>query len=213
MAGDKFYTEDELKKKSVAELKELAVAYIDEDEIDDIRTKQPLFAAIIDNQGEPSDDDEEDDDVELDDEEEDDLELPDEDEVDDEEVDEVDDEKPAAKERKPRAKKQVAEKDTLAAKQVATELGTDAKTLRQFFRSPASTVEAVGSGGRYEFNASDVPQIKAEFEAWKAGHAARGSKRTGEGGSKRGRAAAQEIVEVEEVEELEIEDEDLELDD
>ena len=213
MAGDKFYTEDELKKKSVAELKELAEAYIDEDEIDDIKTKQPLIAAIIDNQGEPSDDDEEDDDVELDDEEEDDLELPEEDEVDDEEVDEVDDEKPAAKERKPRAKKQVVEKDTLAAKQVATELGTDAKTLRQFFRSPASTVEAVGSGGRYEFNASDVPKIKSEFEAWKAGHAARGSKRTGEGGSKRGRAAAQEIVEVEEVEELEIEDEDLELDD
>ena len=210
MAGDKFYTEDELKKKSVAELKELAEAYIDEDEIDDIKTKQPLIAAIIDNQGEPSDDDEEDD-VELDDEEEDDLELPEEDEVDDDE--EVDDEKPAAKERKPRAKKQVAEKDTLAAKQVATELGTDAKTLRQFFRSPASTVEAVGSGGRYEFNASDVPKIKSEFEAWKAGHAARGSKRTGEGGSKRGRAAAQEIVEVEEVEELEIEDEDLELDD
>ena len=211
MAGDKFYTEDELKKKSVAELKELAEAYIDEDEIDDIKTKQPLIAAIIDNQGEPSDDDEEDDDVELDDEEEDDLELPEEDEVDDD--GEVDDEKPAAKERKPRAKKQVAEKDTLAAKQVATELGTDAKTLRQFFRSPASTVEAVGSGGRYEFNASDVPKIKSEFEAWKAGHAARGSKRTGEGGSKRGRAAAQEIVEVEEVEELEIEDEDLELDD
>ena len=51
MAGDKFYTEDELKKKSVAELKELAEAYIDEDEIDDIKTKQPLIAAIIDNQG------------------------------------------------------------------------------------------------------------------------------------------------------------------
>lgn len=49
MAGDKFYTEDELKKKSVAELKELAEAYIDEDDIADYKTKQPLIAAIIYN--------------------------------------------------------------------------------------------------------------------------------------------------------------------
>src|SRR5690606_30178741 len=56
--------------------------------------------------------------------------------------------------------------DTLTAKQVATRLGTDAKNLRKFFRSKASTVEPVGQGGRYEFNASDFEKIKAEFDAW-----------------------------------------------
>lgn len=56
--------------------------------------------------------------------------------------------------------------DTLTAKQVATRIGTDAKTLRKFFRSPASTVEAVGQGGRYEFAKEDLPKIKSEFEKW-----------------------------------------------
>lgn len=101
--------------------------------------------------------------------------------------------------------------DTLAAKQVASLLGTEAKTLRQFLRSPASTFEPVGSGGRYEFTNGDVPQIKEEFDAWRAAHAARGSKRTT-------KPAAKEIEEIEEgaeIEELDddIDDEDLELDD
>lgn len=60
----------------------------------------------------------------------------------------------------------LAERDTYTAKQVATRLGTDAKTMRKFFRSQHSTVEPVGQGGRYEFDAGDMPQIKAEFTAW-----------------------------------------------
>lgn len=198
------YTKAELNKKTVADLKELADQNgIDIDELED--TKKPtLIAALADIE---VDEDELEDEVDLDEEldeeeadtEEDDLEeeLPEEDEV---------EEAPKAA-----AKKSAdAEGGTLAAKQVATLLNTDAKVLRQFFRSSASTVEAVGSGGRYEFNESDVPKIVEEFTAWKAGHASRGAKRgTGEGStrsrSKRGPKVA-EVTEVEEVEELEIEE-------
>lgn len=72
------------------------------------------------------------------------------------------------------AKKAVAngdlkDRDTYTAKQVATRLGTDPKTMRKFFRSSRSTVEPVGQGGRYEFDAEDLPQIRLEFEQWQGG--------------------------------------------
>jgi hypothetical protein len=71
------------------------------------------------------------------------------------------------------AKKAVAngslkDRDLYTAKQVATRCGTDPKTMRKFFRSKHSTVEAVGQGGRYEFDAKDLPRIKKEFDAWTA---------------------------------------------
>lgn len=58
------------------------------------------------------------------------------------------------------------ERDTYTAKQVAGRCGTDAKTMRKFFRSAHSTVEPVGQGGRYEFAAKDLPKIQKEFTAW-----------------------------------------------
>lgn len=58
------------------------------------------------------------------------------------------------------------ERETYTAKQVAMRCGTDAKTMRKFFRSNYSTVEPVGQGGRYDFAASDLPKIKREFAAW-----------------------------------------------
>lgn len=58
------------------------------------------------------------------------------------------------------------EYDTYSAKQVATRCGTDAKTMRKFFRSNYSTIEPVGQGSRYEFDARDLPQIRREFDAW-----------------------------------------------
>lgn len=154
--------------------------------------------------------------------------LLDEDEEDDEELneDEIDDEpappvkvKAARAAKTPRAPKADAAPrpdgvETLAAKQVAAVLGTEAKTLRQFFRSPVSTFESVGSGGRYEFLATDLDQIKDEFEAWKLGHASRGASKK----SKSTPEVAEELPEVADIEELEfddseIEDDDLELDD
>ena len=156
------------------------------------------------------------DDEELDDELDDD-EAPESDDEDDE-LD--DDEEPA----KPSAPEPSGE--TYTAKQVATRIGTDAKTLRKFFRSPASTVEAVGQGGRYEFAKEDLPKIKAEFEKWNSAKPTRTPKAPGKNMTTVKREAP--VSSIEDVdEELDIEDdeeeptstdldeldEDLELDD
>ena len=58
------------------------------------------------------------------------------------------------------------ERESYTAKQVAIRCGTDSKTMRKFFRSSHSTVEPVGQGGRYEFDAKDLPKIRKEFNAW-----------------------------------------------
>lgn len=58
------------------------------------------------------------------------------------------------------------DRETYTAKQVAMRCGTDAKTMRKFFRSSHSTVDPVGQGGRYEFDAADMPKIKSEFASW-----------------------------------------------
>lgn len=63
----------------------------------------------------------------------------------------------------------MAEEETFSAKQVATRIGTEAKTLRKFLRDPNSGYKAVGQGGRYEFPKEDLPVIKAAFDAWNAG--------------------------------------------
>lgn len=219
------YTKTELEKSTITELKTLAK----ENRIDIEKSwkKADLVEALlaVEEPEEELDEEldeeleeelEDEDEVELDDEE-----LPDE----DEEVDEVEEEKPAkakAPAKKSSKKTEGDEGNTLAAKQVATILSknlginVEAKTLRQFFRSPASTIEPVGSGGRYEFLETDIPTIQKEFEAWKAGHASRGTKR--EGGGRKGRrgsdAPVEIVEEVEEIEELEFEDDlDDELDD
>lgn len=61
---------------------------------------------------------------------------------------------------------ELKDRETYTAKQVAMRCGTDAKTMRKFFRSSYSTVEAVGQGGRYEFDARDLPKIQREFKQW-----------------------------------------------
>jgi hypothetical protein len=53
------------------------------------------------------------------------------------------------------------------AKEVADELGTDAKTFRRFVRSPKSSFAAVGSGGRYEFDRKDLPTLRKKFNEWR----------------------------------------------
>lgn len=222
------YTKSELEKKSILELKTEANEH--GIEIERGWKKPDLIEALLSVEED-----------ELLDEEELEEELPEEDLEEDEDLEpelpEEEDEivvaKPATK-GKTRAvpakkKADASDEDTLAAKQVASILSTnlnmavDAKTLRQFFRSAASTIEAVGSGGRYEFLETDVPTIQKEFAAWKEGHASRGAKRgpRGTGRSKASNQVIEEIEEVEEIEELELEDdldlefeeEDLELED
>lgn len=222
------YSRSTLTKKTLADLRKIWTEDEARDitDFDDDHKKSDIIDALLEIEEEEDEledelDDELEDEVddtedeveaEVDDEE-DDLELPEEDEEDDIEEAPVE-EKPAKKSRSKAKKSDDGDgSGTLAAKQVATLLGTEAKTLRQFFRSPASTVEAVGSGGRYEFNESDLPKITEEFNAWKSGHASRGNKRA-EGGSTKKSRKAEAPTEIEEIEELEIEDledEELEL--
>jgi hypothetical protein len=56
--------------------------------------------------------------------------------------------------------------ETYGAKQVATRIGTDPKTLRKFLRSAASPYESVGQGGRYDFPVEDLPEIDKAFHKW-----------------------------------------------
>lgn len=237
--ADKLYTKAELSKKTLGDLRELLQENELEVQTDQERpTKAEMVAALLELDVPPEEDEELEDEVELDEElEDEDEEL--EDELDDikEELDEEYDKSSAevldAVSKRGKAKapakaataaktKRVAKEadpDSLAAKQVASLLGTEAKTLRQFLRSDASTFEAVGSGGRYEFTEADVPKIKGEFDAWKAAHASRGQKRTeGSGRKTKSTEPAEEIEEVEEIEELEeldgeLDDEELELED
>lgn len=147
------------------------------------------------------------------------------DELDDELDEELPDEESDVEEE---AEDDLPDRDTYTAKQVATRIGTDAKTLRKFFRSSASTVEPVGQGGRYEFDAEDMPQIKQEFETWQAGQKrGRPAKKDGTTAKKKSRVeVADELEEEEELDldeeleptedeldDLELEDEDLELED
>ena len=50
-----------------------------------------------------------------------------------------------------------------SAKEVARALGTDARTLRKFLRSSDSPFEAVGQGGRYNFDDEDVKLLERAF--------------------------------------------------
>jgi len=207
------YTGTVLNKLTLAELRSTA-----EDEgldTDELTTKAALRDALL--EVEDSDEEEVDDVEEVDEEEEeDDIELPEEDEV---------DEVPPAKVTKAKGKqtkyteggKTANGEALLGAKEVAALVGTDAKQLRQFFRSGKSTFEAVGAGGRYEFKESDVAKIKAEYEAWKNSKPGRGRGATEGGSKRRGRApkADEVIEEIEEIKELEdleeFDEEDLDI--
>lgn len=223
------FTAAELRKKNKPELLEL----VEEEglELEEGAGVGDIRAALLEVE-ESEADDELDDDEELDDEVDDEADEVDDtpaeadDELDDDlEVDDIEPEKPAkaAAKKTPAKKTKYTEggKDAdgaklLGAKEVATHIGTDAKTLRQFFRSGKSTFEAVGAGGRYEFNEADLPKIKAEFEAWRTNKPGRGRAADGSAPKKsRGKAQpkAEEVIdEVEEVEDLDDLD-DIELDD
>jgi hypothetical protein len=51
-------------------------------------------------------------------------------------------------------------------KSVADALGTDPRILRRFLRDPGSTFQAVGSGARYVFTETDLPELERRFNAW-----------------------------------------------
>lgn len=53
--------------------------------------------------------------------------------------------------------------DALSAKEAATLIGTDARTLRKFLRSQHGLV---GQGQRWAISSDDIPALKDKFEAW-----------------------------------------------
>jgi hypothetical protein len=199
-----------LKKLTAPKLKDIAGEIFDADELKGAR-KQELVEMLADYyarekvQDQLADASDELDDDELDDDE---VDSPD--ELDDDEVEDMTLDELADTVEKVQAEEKVAPPeptgDTLTAKQVATRIGTDAKTLRKFFRSPNSTVEAVGQGGRYEFAKEDLEKIRSEFTNWssnKPARAPKGSKSTADAEPKR---KVEDIPE----EDLEFDDEELE---
>lgn len=72
-------------------------------------------------------------------------------------------------------------KTAFTAATLATELGTDPRTARKFFRSPDSGIAPVGKGARYtlEFTPTQVGALKKKFNAWTDAAAAK--KATAEG--------------------------------
>jgi hypothetical protein len=65
----------------------------------------------------------------------------------------------------------------LTSKEVAEELGTDAKTLRKFLRSDASGIDGVGQGNRYSIPRAKVRQLAKAYKTWTEAH----SRANGEG--------------------------------
>ena len=59
---------------------------------------------------------------------------------------------------------EVTEGETLTAKELATEFASDPKTIRKFLRSLST--ERPGKGGRWAINRSDLPAVKARFDAF-----------------------------------------------
>ena len=214
------YTEAQIKGMTISELKAIAKDHFDPEDIKGLRKAQ-LQELLLDNPDvldteedldEIEDDevDEVDEDEELDDEELDELDTITEEDLEEEEEDDEVDDTPQATEPKGKPTSTTPPEpngDTLTAKQVATRIGTDAKTLRKFFRSPASTVEAVGQGGRYEFAKADLPKIKAEFEKWNSKKPTRVSRSTPKDEPRR------RVVDDSDIEAEELDLDELDLDD
>lgn len=85
-----------------------------------------------------------------------------------------------------------AESKTFGAKQVATRIGTDAKTFRKFLRSSNSPVQAVGQGKRYDFPESELPRLAKAFKSWQENSKSNGASKKAEA---RGRQDEEQAVE------------------
>ena len=57
---------------------------------------------------------------------------------------------------------------TLTPKELAVELGTDARTVRKFLRSSDGLDAKVGKGQRWAIEARQVRSLRSRFEKWNA---------------------------------------------
>jgi len=55
---------------------------------------------------------------------------------------------------------------SLDTKTIANRLQTEPRILRRFLRDPKSTFTAVGSGSRYVFTETDIPELERRFSDW-----------------------------------------------
>jgi len=88
----------------------------------------------------------------------------------------------------------------LNAKELAKELGTDARTARKFLREVVPSEDQPGQGGRWTFTQKEVKKFKKRYEEWN--------------GVKAKRTAPVKTTEVDELdddaEEIEFDDDDFE---
>ena len=67
--------------------------------------------------------------------------------------------------------------NAFSAKDLATQCGTDAKSvrkfLREFYRSNERADDLPGQGGRYSFTKSEVNQLVKAYKEWASGKAAK----------------------------------------
>lgn len=90
--------------------------------------------------------------------------------------------------------------EVLSAKELAIELGCDARTCRKFLRDIVPPEEQPGQGGRWTFTPKQAKKLVRKFEEWNSAK------------TKRQTATAPEDVEEldDDVEELELEDDEVE---
>lgn len=62
----------------------------------------------------------------------------------------------------------MAEVKTLTSKDVAEQIGTDAKSLRVFLRTPQGKALVTKEGKSYVFKPADVAKVRKGFEAYEA---------------------------------------------
>jgi hypothetical protein len=65
------------------------------------------------------------------------------------------------------------ESNTLSAKELAQECGTDPKTVRKFLRDHLAADEQPGQGGRYAFTKKEAKDLVKAYKEWGAGKAAK----------------------------------------
>ena len=91
---------------------------------------------------------------------------------------------------------------TLSTKEVAEQLGTDARTLRKFLRHETTEAggtigeDTPGKGGRYSLEARSVKGLQKRFDAWYATRSAKAESDTEED--------TEEVTADEALEELEV---------
>lgn len=95
------------------------------------------------------------------------------------------------------------ESNTLSAKELAQECGTDPKTVRKFLRDHLSADEQPGQGGRYAFTKKEAKDLVKAYKEWGAGKAAKAETKS---------KSKKKAEEVEDLSDEELEDFEADLD-